>query len=109
MHPRLSKYTRFINCSYKLITWFKIFSFVKPYFSTTRSPGALAPKPSIAITLPAVPKYLCHPSGEAISIATRFVTLDGITDSLYSSDCCSNAFQLGIETTRTDLPFFQDL
>lgn len=77
---------------------------MKPYFSTTKSPGALAPNWSIPITLPSVPTYLCQPNGDAISIATRLVISLGITDSLYSSDCCSKANQLGIDTTRTPLP-----
>src|SRR5699024_4547990 len=82
----------------------RTFSLVKPYFSTTKSPGALAPNPSIPITLPSVPTYLCQPNDDAISIATRFVIEEGKIDALYSSDCWSNAFQLGIDTTRTPLP-----
>ena len=56
------------------------------------------------MTLPSIPTYLCQPSGDAISIAIRLVTSEGKIDSLYSEDCCSNAYQFGIEITRTPLP-----
>ena len=43
---------------------FKIL-FSESILSTTKSPGALAPKLFIPMTLPSIPTYLCQPSGDA--------------------------------------------
>ncbi len=93
-----------LNGSYRAFTFATTFSTVKPYFSITTSPGALAPNWSIASTSPSKPTYLCQPNDAPISIAKRFVTAFGNTDSLYSADCCSKRSIDGIDTTEASIP-----
>ena len=80
------------------------FSSEKPKCLNNSGAGADAPKLSIPTTTPFRPAYPLQTLAIEASITMIFSMSCGITDALYSSDCCSNISTQGIETTLMEYP-----
>jgi len=68
-----------------------------------RSPGALAPNPSMASIAPSSVTHRRHPNAEAASMPRRMRTAGGSTSLRYASGWAANSSHDGIETTRSIL------
>src|SRR5262249_20676933 len=77
---------------------------VNPNFFCSSLRGAEAPKVFMPMISPVLPTNWRQPKTDACSTATRAVTPDGDTESLYCWLCFSNSSHDGMLTTRAFTP-----